>query len=105
MYENDEYFVCNLLNNTSRSGTDLPSAIHLADTTNTNNGSAELTTFACCNFYYTFLAHDERLNANTEIVHPNETLPSAPSEGENMVYNDDSNRAAAVDDLLRYYLE
>ena len=80
MPENEEDFGFNLLTNTSCSGTKLPSTIYLVDATKTNDSSAHLTTYGYSNYYYV-LAQDERSNADTEIVHPNQISPYVPSRG------------------------
>ena len=94
--ENDEYFVCNILTNTSRYGTNFPSAIYLVDSTKNNDRSTDLATAAFCNNYYSVIDHNERSNADIDILHLDQTLPSVPSTGRNMVFNDYPNRAAAV---------
>ena len=83
----------------------MPSAIYLVDATKTNDRSDDLTTSACCNNHYSVLAHYEGYNADTEIVHPEHTLPSVPSTGRDMVYDDYPNRADDVGDFLQSYLE
>ena len=91
--------------NTSCSGTEFPSAIYPVGAKKTNDCHADLATADCCHGYYYVLDHNERFYSDTEIVHTNQTSPSIPSTGKNMVYDDDPNRAAAVDDFFRSYLE
>ena len=100
MSENDEDYVYNILTNTSLSGTKLPSAIYMVGATKTNDRPDDLTTSACCHKYYSVIAHDDQSYADTDIVHPDQTSQSVPSKGENMVYNANPNRAAAVGDSL-----
>ena len=103
--KNDEDFVCNLLTNTLRSGTELNSTIYLVDATKTNDRSSDFAKAAFCNKYYYVLAHYDCSNSDIEIVHINQTLPSIPYTCGNMVYDDDPNRSAAVDNFLCSYLE
>ena len=100
MSENYKDFIYNILTNTLRSGTELHSAIYLVDVTKTNESSADLKKAACCNNYYSVLAHDERYNADTKIAHTNQTTKYIPYTGVNMVYNDYPNRDAAVDEFV-----
>ena len=90
MSENDEDFVCNLLTNTSRSGTKFPSALYMVDATKTNDISTELETSTCCDNYYYVLDHNERSNKDIKIVHLDQTLPNVPSTGEIMAYDDNT---------------
>ena len=53
-----------------------------------------------CDNYYSVIAQDELSNAYIEIVHIDQTLPSVPSTGLNMVYDDNTNRDADIDDFV-----
>ena len=77
----------------------------MVDATKTNDISTELETSTCCDNYYYVLDHNERSNKDIEIVNLDQTLPSVPSTGRNMVYNNYPNRATAVDDFLQTSLE